>query len=299
MDTALILKIEHRKGLISDYESAKHFLEQSDLLRQLLAENFQFESYQLMNRLNEIAEIPFTQYIPKVQEWLAILNSLTACDEGFSLTKKKDYILSCYNGMLTSLFIRMEYSNHKEIHQGINWITKYQRFERNTPTEWNGSGILRYGGCLKAIPCYIGIVKSIIALSEYKKSIYYQSNQIVESKFNQGIDYILNQNVYLRKSTNEPITNYITSLSYPFTWKTNVIEILRMLKSNGFVNDSRCNFAMEYLKSKQKDNGIWYANAGYKPKGWILFDKPKESSLWISQEIQEILEISNNNCPLE
>ena len=289
MDSALILKQEYENGLIFDYGSAKHLLEQSNLLKKLLADNFQIESYQLMNRLNEIAEIPFAQYIPKVQEWLATLNHLTACNEGFSLTKESDYILPCYNGMLTSLFIRMGFSNQKEIQQGINWIVKYQKFERNIETEWNGSGILRYGGCLKTTPCYVGLVKSVIALSDYKKSAYYSLDQVVESKLIQGVNYILNQQVYLRNSTHEPITKYITSLSYPFTWRTNIIEILRILKSNGFIQDTRCSHAIEYLKSKQKNSGYWNINGGYKPKGWVMFDEPKKSGLWVSHEIRKIL----------
>lgn len=291
MDSALLLKIESDKGHISNYETAKDLLTQSDLLKQLLTDNFQMEAYQLMNRLNELSEIPFTQHIPKVKEWLKILNKLVACDDGFSLTKQNDYILSCYNGMLTSLFLRMEHSNKTEIQQGINWIMKYQKFERNSQTTWKGSGIKRYGGCLKSTPCYIGIVKSVIALSDYRKSVHYQFDQVIEDKFIQGVNYIMDQHIYIRKSINAPITEYIVSISYPFTWKTNIIEILRVLKSNNLINDPRCNLAREYLKSKQKNDEYWYANGGYKPKGWVMFDKTKKPGLWVSHEIQKILAI--------
>jgi hypothetical protein len=185
----------------------------------------------------------------------------------------------------------MEHHNKTEIQQGVNWIMKYQKFERNIETIWKGSGIKRYGGCLKSTPCYIGIVKSVIALSDYRKSIHYQLDQDVETKFTQGINYILNQHVYLRKSISKSITEYITSLSYPFTWKTNIIEILRMLKSNDLINDFRCNSAIEYLKTKQKNDRSWYSSGGYKPKEWIMFDKTKMPGLWVSHEIQKILAI--------
>lgn len=67
MDSALLLKTESDKGLIDNYEKAKELLAQSDLFKQLLTDNFQVEAYQLMNRLNELTEIPFTQHIPKVK----------------------------------------------------------------------------------------------------------------------------------------------------------------------------------------------------------------------------------------
>jgi len=70
--------------------------------------------------------------------------------------------------MITSVMLRMDYSNPDRIEQGIKWIINYQNVEGCAPNKCKGSWILKYGGCMKATPSYIGVVKAMIALSDYK-----------------------------------------------------------------------------------------------------------------------------------
>lgn len=78
-------------------------------------------------------------------------------------------------------------------------------------------------------------------------------------------------------------------MTYPFSYKTNVIEILRLLKDNNLDSDTRCDLAKAYLQRKQQKDGYWKVNSSYLPKCWIQFDKPKEPGFWISYEISKII----------
>jgi hypothetical protein len=288
MDTALILKLKVDSGEITDFSHSKELLDKSDIIKILLTD-FDFDILNLLNRLTEISEIPFAFRIERVQKWINKLADLSFCDDGFSITGKRDDILSCYNSMITSVLIRMNYKDKDRINKGIDWITNYQNVDRGEKNSWTGSRILKYGGCMKSTPCYIGIVKSMIALTDYKKRSDYISDDKIESKLNKGLDYILDHLIYKRQSNGQPITKDIIKLTYPFSYKTNLIEILRLLKENNLDSDSRCDLAKDYLQSKKQKDGFWKINSSYLPKCWVQFDKPKDQGLWISHEIKKLI----------
>lgn len=288
MDTALILKQKVDSGEIKDFSQASDYHDKSEIVKDLLTD-FDIDILNLLNRLIEITEIPFAYRLEKVQRWINKLADLSFCNDGFSITGKSDDILSCYNSMITSILIRMNYSDKSRIDKGIEWIINYQNVERGVKNNWNGSRILKYGGCMKSTPCYIGIVKAMIALSDYKKYSDYNANAKIENKLSQGLNYILDHQIYFRQSNGKPITKDINKLTYPFSYKTNLIEILRLLKDNNLDSDTRCNLAKEYLQSKKQKDGYWKINSSYLPKCWIPFDKTKEPGQWISYEIERLL----------
>jgi hypothetical protein len=183
----------------------------------------------------------------------------------------------------------MDYSDKIRIEKGIEWILKYQNVERGAVNKWTGSRILKYGGCMKTTPCYIGIVKAMIALSDYKKYSDSKINAELENKLIQGLNYILDHQIYIRQTNRQPITKDITKLTYPFSYKTNMIEILRLLRDNNLYSDSRCDLAKDYLSTKKQKDGFWKINSSYLPKCWIQFDKPNEKGIWISNEIDKLM----------
>ena len=288
MDTALILKQKVDSGEIKDFNQASDYLDKSEIVKDLLTD-FEFDILNLLNRLTEITEIPFAHRIERVQKWINKLVDLSYCDYGFSITGKSDDMLSCYNSMITSILIRMDYSDKDRINKGIKWIIDYQNLKRGAMNNWSGSRILKYGGCMKTTPCYIGIVKAMITLTDYKKCSDYKTNDNIESKLKTGLEYILDHKIYLRQSNGQPITKDIIKLTYPFSYKTNVIEILRLLRDNNLDSDSRCDLAKAYLQTKKQKDGYWKINSSYLPKSWIQFDKTKEPGLWISYVIKKIM----------
>jgi len=288
MDTALILKQKVDSGEIMEFSQASDYLNSSEIVKDLLT-NFDFDILNLINRLTEITEIPFAHRLDRVQKWINKLADLSFCDDGFSIMGKSDDILSCYNSMITSILIRMSYSDKSRIDKGIEWILKYQNVKRGSVNNWTGSRILKYGGCMKATPCYIGIVKAMIALSDFKKYSDSKINAKIENKLSQGLNYILDHQIYIRQSNGQPITKDITKLTYPFSYKTNMIEIIKLLKDNNLDSDSRCDLAKDYLRKKKQKDGFWKINSSYLPKCWIQFDKPNETGLWISNEINKLI----------
>jgi hypothetical protein len=292
-DSALTLKKAYEIGNLINIEKAKVLLDKSEIVSRLLVEPKQkpelfvgIRAYEW--RLIELSEIPFTGYLKKVQDWVNLLIDKTYTSEGFSLTGNRDGILSCHNAMITTLLIKLGYNEKDKIQSGINWILNYQSIERGLECKWTGKDLnTRFGGCMKKTPCFYGVIKSMIALTEYKKQL---GNTIdIEKKLNDGLEYILRHKVFQKLSTVQPIENSIIKNFYPYSYKTNLIEILTLLKSNDLYNNSNCYEAIEILKQKRYKDGLWRAEVSQMKSAWIDFDTLNKPGLWISYEISKLL----------
>ncbi len=287
MDKALQLKHAMKDGTLTSFEAAKPYLDGSELFQKLLKE-FEENNLNLLHRLIELAEIPFSYKYKKVQNWRDKLAELTFCGEGFSLSGKKNDLLACYNAMITTVLMKLNYPDYEKIEKGIWWIVNYQNTARNIENKWPGKGIQKYGGCMKSTPCYIGVVKSMVSLSEFRKNCDAKKSAI-NLKLSQGLEYILEHKVYKRKRTDMPITKDMTKLTYPFTYKTNVVEILGLLGDNQMLYDQRSGEARTLVLQKRKKEGCWRINSHYKPKYWVEFDSLKQPAEWLTFRLKEIL----------
>lgn len=140
---------------------------------------------------------------------------------------------------------------------------------------------------MKKTPCFYGVVKSMIALTEYKER--FGGSKKLDNKLNQGLEYILMHKVFKRLSSGKPIEPSIIENFYPYPYKSNIIEILTLLKANGLLGDERCGEAIDILKQKQRPDGFWQADTSYMKTAWVDFDKPKKPGLWISYIISGLV----------
>ena len=293
-DSALSLKKSHDKGEDIAIEEAQKMLEQSELIKKLLEPpkrpQTTFVGVRALEwRLLELSEIPFTNTLEQVQKWIDLLVEKSYIKEGFALEGTKDHTLACHNALITIILLRMGYEDKEKIDAGIDWILKYQSVERGKECTWPGKDLYtRFGGCMKKIPCYYGVVKSMITLTEYKKR--YGGTKEIDNKLNQGLDYILQHRVYKKLSTDKPIEDSIILNFYPYTYRSNIIEILSLLKANGLLEDDRCQDAIKILKDKQRPDGFWQADISYMKSAWIDFDILKKSGPWISYIISGLVE---------
>ncbi len=292
-DSALTLKKAYENRENIPIKKAQKMLEQSELINKLLENPKRrpdtfvgIRAYEW--RLLELSEIPFTNTLEKVQNWINLLVDKSYIQEGFSLQGNKDNFLSCHNALITIILIKMGYKDKEKLDAGINWILKYQSIERGKKSTWPGKDLhTRFGGCMKKVPCYYGVVKSMIALTEYKKR--FGSSERVNNKLKKGLNYILEHRVFKKLSIDKPIENSIILNFYPYPYKSNLIELLSLLKENCLLEDERTNEAMQILKDKQRPDGYWQADTSYMKDAWIEFDIPKKPGLWISYIISGLV----------
>ncbi|MFX0040259.1 MAG: hypothetical protein ACFFAB_13045 [Candidatus Heimdallarchaeota archaeon] len=291
-DSALTLKKAYEKGESITIEEAQKMLKKSELVTKLIEPPkrppITFVGIRALEwRLLELSEIPFTNTLKRVQEWINILVDKSYTQEGFSLEGTMDNLLACHNAMITTIIIKMGYEDKDKIDAGLDWILKYQSIERGRECTWPGKDLYtRFGGCMKKVPCYYGVVKSMITLTEFKKR--YGTFEELEIKLNQGLEYILQHRVYRKLSSDKPIEDSIMLNFYPYPYRSNIIEILSLLKANGMLDDERCNDAKKILKEKQRSDGNWQADTSYMKSAWVDFDIPKKPGFWISYIISRL-----------
>ena len=292
-DSALILKEKFDKGKKVTPQEVRKLLNQSILVNKLLETPTRppdtfvgLRNY--MWRLMELSEIPFTHTLKKVRDWVKMLVEKSYIPEGFTLEGKRDNLLACHSAMITTILIRMEYEDMEKINTGINWIIKYQSVERGKEGTWNGKDLYtRFGGCMKKVPCFYGVIKSMKVLSEYNKR--YGGSEKLRGKLSQGLEYILEHDVYKKLSNGKPIEDSIIQNFYPYTYKSNLIEILTLLKENILLKDKRCLDAINILKKKKRSDGYWQVDVSYMKSAWIDFDVPKKPGPWITYMINKLL----------
>lgn len=292
-DSALTLKKKIDNGTKINKEEAIKMLVQSKLIDKLLVDPNRapntfvgLRAYEW--RLLQLSEIPFCENLGKVQNWLSLLVEKTYIPEGFSLTRKKDGLLACHNAMITSILIRMNYNDKDKIDRGIKWILDYQSAERGIDCKWQGKDLFtRFGGCMKKTPCFHGVVKSMVTLTEYKKK--YGGYKELDNKLDRGLEYIFQHRLFKKLSSDQPIEPSIILNFYPYPYRTNIIEILSLLKSNHLLEDERCNEARSIVKNKQRKDGFWQVDKSFMKSAWVDFDIPKKPGLWISYIISKII----------
>jgi hypothetical protein len=292
-DPALTLKKAYDKGEYISIKEAQTMLKQSKLINKLLitpsrSPNTFVGLRAYMWRLLELSEIPFANTLGIVQSWIQILIDKSFIQEGFSLEGNRDNLLACHNAMMTSILVKMGYDDKEKIDAGINWIIKYQSVERGKQCLWTGSDLYtRFGGCMKKVPCYYGVVKSMVALTEYMKR--FGRSRRIEQKLKAGLEYILKHRVFKKLSSNKPIEDSIILNFYPYTYKSNIVEILSLLKTNQLLLDHRCRDAINILENKKRVDRFWQVDTSYMKSAWIDFDIPKKPGLWITYIINGII----------
>ncbi len=292
VDTALDMKKSIERGEKISHSQIRDMLEESDIIKKLTSPVKDPTSFHTLRglewRLIELSEIPYSHTIPQVQEWISLFVDKTYTDNAFSLRNGDDGVLACHNAMITTLLIKLEFDDIEKIKTGIDWILDFQSIDRDTVCTWKGNDLYeKFGGCMKKTPCFYGVIKSMISLTEYKKR--FETTKEIDEKLAKGLEYILSHDVYKTRSSKKPIEPSIIQNFYPYSYKSNLIEILGLLKENDKLKDPRCNDALDILKSTQRKDGHFQADVTFMKSSWVEFDPLKKPGEWITYEIEKII----------
>lgn len=284
MDDALKLRQAYDDGAILSDDTIHQYLHHSDLISKLCDE-FSTKSLYPIWRLIALSEIPYSNRLTYTQTLMDHIIKTYGHEAGFSLTGKADDLLPCYNGMLLEAFSKLGVRN-EFTENAVQWIKKYQVFDRNAQTTWSGKGIQKYGGCMKQTPCYIGIAKSVKALIHYQRL---SKDDSVQGFIDQGVSYILSHHLIFRQSKEEPITKHIKNIAFPPSYQLNVLELLEIIYLAGCMDDPRVEKVKSYLENKRHAVHDYKINYVYKADGYISFDSRGQKGEWVSYLIQKYL----------
>ena len=287
MDSALELRIACDSNQLVSQKDAIGLLSCSKLVNKLTSEFIPNNTFSVW-RLIALSEIPFTYNLDYTKKVLEYVTKNMGTEYGFSLFGNVDNLLPCYNSMLIEAYCKLSLSNHILVKNGIEWILKYQPVNRTSKSSWDKKGVKKYGGCFNDIPCYIGVAKSVKALQSYIKTTNNKKNLRINKFIEEGVKYILSHKLYMRQNENRPIFKDILSLSFPYNYKLNILELLEIVSGANKLKSRNCIDAKEYLNSRRMGNGFWKTDYNYKAKGYISFDNRRGNGEWITHIINQI-----------
>ena len=280
MDAALTLRIGvENKQAFSDHD-IESLLNQSELLQKLMADYMEQPLFAVF-RIMGLSEVPYAERLPYTQKLLIYINQYIATDEGFSCLGGVKELVPCYNAMVLEAYSRLGLATSNEAQAALRWIKQYQLFDRNQSTSWPYDGVCKHGGCLGAVPCYIGIGKTIRALITYSEFAG-QEDTDVESLINQGTEYMLRHNLFQRLSNGKPISPHIMDIMMPQNYALSLTDLVYIVGKRKLQNDTNAAALLALLKEKEVAENQWKIEYLYAYKGYVGFEGRRKASEWIS-----------------
>lgn len=278
MDTALILRMKSDSGEI--IQPPLTYLNDSKIIAKILKKR-ELSNLGKIFSLISLSEIPFSQELTYTRELIEDINRELATDEGFSYTGNLDDIVPCYNAMLLTTYCRLGLGKSREAQNALDWIKRYQVFNREDETTWTHNGICRFGGCMKKVPCYIGIGKSVMALLVYQDEVTgadVEVNHLIE----QGMDYMLQHQMFLKLSDNQPISSHITDNIFPQMYALSLTDLIFIMSHYDWVNHPNVGHLLNLIENKKTSKGGWKIDYLYKYHGYTSFDGRTNESEWLN-----------------
>ncbi|CDX00012.1 Hypothetical protein DPCES_0125 [Desulfitobacterium hafniense] len=223
MDTALTLRVACEEGKCLENDQISSLLSQSALVRKLTTDFVDHPLFAVF-RIMGLSEIPYMERLPYTQKMVDYINRNIATAQGFSCLGGMEEIVPCYNAMLLEAYCRLGLADSKEAQAALSWIEQYQLFERNQTTSWPHKGVCKHGGCLGKTPCYIGISKTVRALTTYSEFVKHE-NWNVEKLLVQGTGYMLRHKMFQRLSDGKPISSHITDIMFPQSYALSLTDL--------------------------------------------------------------------------
>ena len=195
-------------------------------------------------------------------------------------------VLPCLTGNMVWCMIRLDFIDELRVQKGIEWITKYQRFDDGTqdlPKDWPYK---KHINCFGGHSCHMGVVKSLKALAELQEN---KRSKDIKETLENGVEYLLKHHIYKRSHDLNKISKPSwLQLSFPHMYQSDILEILDILTRLGY-KDKRMQDAIDILISKQNENGTWNLERTFNGRFLTNIEIKGKPSKWITLNVLRVL----------
>jgi hypothetical protein len=195
-------------------------------------------------------------------------------------------VIPCLTGNMVWSLLKLGYAKDERVQHGVEWITKYQRFDDGTDEKPKGWPYDRYEMCWGKHSCHMGVVKALKALSAIPRG---QRNKKVTDTIAKASDYLLKHHIYkqshdLRKAAKPGWRK----LQFPLMYQTDVLEIACILTDLG-IKDIRMKDAIDIITSKQNEDGKWNLEGTFNGRFQVDIGNKGKPSKWITYRSIKVL----------
>lgn len=195
-------------------------------------------------------------------------------------------VIPCLTGNMVWSLLRFGFIDDERVQKGIEWITKYQRFDDCIAAKLKGWPYDRFEMCWGKHSCHLGVVKSLKALSAIPQK---ERNRDVNQAISNASEYLLAHHIYKRSHDLTKVSKPgWLKLQFPLMYQTDILEIADLLVGLG-IKDDRMNDALEMIVSKQNDEGRWNLESTLNGRFWINIETKAKPSKWITYRAMKVL----------
>lgn len=195
-------------------------------------------------------------------------------------------VIPCLTGNMIWSLIRFGYLEDTRVQRGIEWITKYQRFDDGDAKHLDDWPYKAHKACFSKHSCHMGVVKAIKALAEIPKN---KRSKDVKNTIDKGVEYLLIHHIYKRSHNLSKVSKPgWLRLGFPHMYQDDILEILNILTDLG-VHDKRMQDAVNKVVSKQDNQGKWILENTFNGRYITNIETKGKPSRWVTLNAVKML----------
>lgn len=195
-------------------------------------------------------------------------------------------VIPCLVGNAVWSLIRFGYLDDPRVQRGLEWISRYQRFDDGIPNPPTGWPYEQFEMCWGGHTCHMGVVKNLKALSAVPQE---KRTEAMRSVIEKGAEFLLIHHIYKRSRNPDKVAKPgWLHFGFPLMYQTDILEILFILTELGF-HDERMKEAVDVVLSKQDENGKWIMENSFNDRMPVPVETKGKVSYWITLRALRII----------
>jgi len=196
-------------------------------------------------------------------------------------------VIPCLTGNMVWSLIHFGYLDDPRLQRGIDWITRFMRFNDGTEDASQVPPYDRYETCWGAHTCHMGVVKALKGLSAIPVE---RRTKEINDTIQKAAEFLLIHHIHRRShNLNRTSKPGWLKFGFPLMYQTDALEILDILTGLG-IKDSRMEEAIDIVIAKQDDTGRWRVENTYNSERLLLpIGQKDEQSKWLTLRAVRVL----------
>lgn len=196
-------------------------------------------------------------------------------------------VIPCLTGNMVWSLIHFGYLDDPRLQRGIDWITRFMRFNDGTEDAPQVPPYDRYETCWGAHTCHMGVVKALKGLSAIPVE---RRTKEINDTIQKAAEFLLIHHIHRRShNLNRTSKPDWLKFGFPLMYQTDALEILDILTGLG-IKDSRMEEAIDIVIAKQDDTGRWRVENTYNSERLLLpIGQKGEQSKWLTLRAVRVL----------
>jgi hypothetical protein len=229
-----------------------------------------------------------------------LAHSQESQDGGFSMHEavktgggRLSEVIPCLTGNMVWSLIRLGYLDDPRVQKGLEWLTKFMRFNDGVESDPQVQPYGHYEPCWGKHTCHMGVVKALKALGAVPKE---KRTAEINDTIQKAAEFMLIHHIYKRShNLNRVSKPGWLKFGFPLMYQTDALEVLDILTELE-IRDSRMEEAVRAVIDKQDGMGRWKLENSYNSDRLLIpFGQLNEQSKWITLRAMRVLKRYESN----